>query len=123
VKEFPDQFFDMIYRIYNLKRSHKHKHPQFFGKFIRKYIYQPIASSNGAVLEMLDEKNPVVYKGGGRKYKMFQFLTDEVGLPTFRAHMWQIIGIGGASRTKEGFERNFRTAFPAPGDQIPLFDD
>jgi hypothetical protein len=123
-KEFPDQFFDMLYRMYNLKRNaDKTKHPQFFGKFIRKYLYAPLANSKGAVMEMIDEKNPVVYKCGGRKYKMFQFLTDEVGLPAFRAHMWQIIGIGSATRTKDGFVKGFKMAFPSPGDQMTLFDD
>jgi len=124
-REFPDQFFDMLYRMYNLKRNKdaKTKHPQFFGRFIRKYLYAPLANSKGAILEMLDEKNPVVYKSGGRKYKMFTFLTDEIGLPAFRAHMWQIIGIGNATRTKEGFERGFKAAFPHSGDQMPLFDE
>jgi hypothetical protein len=123
-KEFPDQFFEMIYRMYDLKRNKdKSKHPQFFGNFIRKYIYAPLANSNGAVLDMIEDKNPVVYKSGGRKYKMFQFLSDEVGLPAFRAHMWQVIGIGSATRTKDGFKKGFKMAFPESGDQIPLFPD
>lgn len=123
-REFPEQFFDMLYRIYNLKRNKdKTKHPQFFGNFIRKYIYAPLANSQGAVLEMMDEKNPSVYKSGGRKYKMFQFLTDEVGLPAFRAHMWQIIGIGSSTRTKDGFKKGFKIAFPSAGDQMPLFSE
>lgn len=117
-KEFPDQFFDMIYRLYNLRRNHPNRHPQFFGNFIRKYVYTPLASSNGAILEMIDEKNPVVYTNGGRKFKIFQFLTDEVGLPTLRAHLWQLIGIANASRSKQGFDRGFRNAFPNPGDQM-----
>lgn len=124
-KEFPDAFFDMIYRIYNLRRSPGNKHPQFFGKFIRKYVYAPLANSNGAILEHLDEKNPVVYSNGGRRYKMFQYLTDEIGLPSFRAHLWQVVGIGNATRSKEGFDRGFRLAFPEAGAmyQQPLFDE
>lgn len=37
-KEFPEVFFDMIYRLYGLKRKNpkSFKHPSFFGKFIRK---------------------------------------------------------------------------------------
>lgn len=121
-KEFPDQFFNMIYKIYNLRRNYKNKHPQFFGKFIRKYVYTPLANSHGVVLEMIDEKNPVVYTNGGRKYKMHQFLSDEVGLPAMRAHLWQLIGIGNAARSKEGFERGFKNAFPGPHHQFELFD-
>jgi len=122
-KEFPDQFFDMIYRIYNLRRNHKNRHPQFFGRFIRKYVYSPLANSNGAILDMIDEKNPVVYTNGGRKFKIHQFLSDELGLPAIRAHLWQLVGIGNATRSKEGFERGFKNAFPASGDQLPLFEE
>ncbi len=119
-QEFPDQFFDIFYRLYKIPRGEKGRHPQFFGKLIRKYIYTPLANSNGAILESLDEKNPVVYKNGGRKYKMFQFLSDEVGLPALKAHLWQIIGIGNGSKSKESFDRSFRNAFPEPGDQTHL---
>lgn len=120
--EFPDQLFDVIYKIYGLpRRAEAKNHPQFFGWFIRKYIYEPLANSNGAILEMLDEKNPVVYVNGGRRYKMFQFLSDIVGLPALRAHLWQIIGIGNSVRSKAQFEKSFYTAFPGP--QLELFKD
>ena len=123
-KEFPDQFFNIIYRLYNLRRNPGAKnHPQFFAWFIRKYIYSPLAHSNGALLEILDEQNPVVYTNGGRKYKMFQFLSDVVGLPALRAQIWQVIGIGNASKTKAGFDKSFERAFPSTGYQYILFDD
>jgi len=122
--EFPDKLFDVIYKIYGLPRKADAKnHPQFFGKFIRKYIYEPLANSNGAILEMLDEKNPVVYASGGRRYKMFQFLSDVVGLPALRAHLWQVIGIGNASKSKAQFEKNFHTAFPGPQLEFRGFED
>jgi len=127
-QEFPSKFFDMIYRLYGLKREKpdSNRHPQFFGKFIRKYVYYPLANSSGAILERLDEKNPVVYDGGGRKYKFFQYLTDHVGMNTFRQHLWQVVGIGEASQDKKQFDRGFYRAFPeaAPqkaSDQLELF--
>jgi hypothetical protein len=124
-REFPDTFFDMIYRLYNLRRSNGNRHPQFFGKFIRKYIYAPLANSNGAILELLDEKNPVVYSNGGRRYKMTQYLSEVIGLPAFRAHLWQVIGIGNSTRSKEGFDRGFNLAFPQAGvmSQRELFNE
>jgi hypothetical protein len=121
-REFPDQFMDMIYRFYGLPKGEKGRHPRFFGKFIRKYIYAPLAGSNGAVLAMLDIKNPVVYKGGRRKHKMHQFLTQELGIPAIRQHIWQTIGIGNAARSKEAFDRGFKRAFPQIGDTLELFD-
>lgn len=112
--EFPPKFFEMIYSLYGLKRKNpdSNRHPQFFGHFIRKFVYYPLANSNGAILEKLDEKNPVVYAGGSRRYKLHQFLSEEVGLDAFRQHLWQVIGIGGASRDRKQFEIAFYRAFP-----------
>jgi hypothetical protein len=112
--EYPEKFFDMIYRLYGLKRKNPDstKHPQFFGKFIRKYVYYPLANSYGAILEQLDQRNPVVYVNGGRRYKMYQFLSEKVGLPALRAHLWQTIGIGSIMSDADNFERAFYKAFP-----------
>lgn len=121
--EFDKQLFDVIYKLYGLSRGpHANRHPQFFGHFIRRYIYKPLASSRGAILELLDDKNPVVYVNGGRRYKMHQFLSDVVGLPALRAHFWQIVGIGNSVKTKAQFDRAFLNAFPSmnPDKQIPL---
>jgi hypothetical protein len=68
-------------------------------------------------LDELDEKNPVVYTNGGRKYKMHSFLTKEVGLPALRQHLWQVIGIGSICSNKNQFERAFFKAFP---EAVPL---
>ncbi len=118
---FSRPFFDMIYRLYNLRRKSPGslKHPSFFGHFIRKYVYYPLASSNGVILDLLDEKNPVIYAKGGRRYKLHQFL-EEVGVDTLKAHVWQVIGIGSASRSKDEFNRSFQRAFPRTGDQMEL---
>ena len=122
--QFPDQLFDVIYKIYGLPRKgDSTKHPQFFGWFIRKYIYQPLANSSGAILEMLDEKNPVVYVNGGRRYKMYNFLSEVVGMPALKAQLWQVIGIGNSVRNRAQYERSFYTAFPGPDSQLELFED
>jgi hypothetical protein len=128
--EFPTQFADMIYKIYGLKRKDpkSFKHPQFFGWFTRKYIYHPLANSRGAILDLLDEANPVVYTGGSRRYKLHQFLSEQVGLSALRQHLWQTIGIGNSSRDKTDFERAFYRAFPEAipkrdPDQLDFFDD
>lgn len=109
----------MLYRLYGLKRLNpdSSQHPRFFAKFTRKFIYHPLANSRGKILEVLDEKNPVVYANGGRRYKLFQFLSDEVGLPAIRAHLWQVVGIGNASTNIRQFERSFYRAFP---EAVPI---
>ncbi|HET6251666.1 MAG TPA: P63C domain-containing protein [Tepidisphaeraceae bacterium] len=120
--QFPDQLFDVIYKIYGLPRKADAKnHPQFFGWFIRKYIYEPLANSNGAILEMLDGKNPVVYVNGGRRYKLYNFLSEVVGMPALKAQLWQVVGIGNSVKNKAQYERSFYTAFPRP--QLELFDN
>jgi hypothetical protein len=124
-KEFPDEFFDMIYRLYGLKRINPNsfKHPVFFSKFIRKYIYKPLANSNGAILEELESKNPVVYSSGGRRHKLFQFLSDQVGLPAFRQHLWKVVGIGAGAPDKAMFDKAFDRAFPQANSQIDMFSN
>ena len=128
-KEFPEKFFDMIYRLYGLQRQKPDtsRHPQFFGHFIRKYVYYPLANSNGAILERLEEKNPVVYVSGSRKRRFFQYLSDDVGLPAFRQHLWQVVGIGESVRDRTHFERSFYRAFPHAipkknADQLDFFE-
>jgi hypothetical protein len=118
-KEFPDQFADMLYKLYGIKRfdATSTKHPRFFSKFTRKFIYHPLANSRGKILEMLDDKNPVVYANGGRRYKLFQFLSEEVGMPAIRAHLWQVVGIGNSSRNMNQFVRGFYRAFP---EAVPI---
>lgn len=118
-EEFPRKYLDMIYKLYNLKRvdPDSTQTPRFFGKFTRKYIYAPLAHSRGAILEELDQKNPVVYVNGGRRHKMHTFLTKEIGLPALRQHLWQVIGIGSICNSKDQFERSFYKAFP---DAMPL---
>jgi hypothetical protein len=113
-EEFPRKYLDMIYNLYGLKRIDPDttQTPRFFGKFTRKYIYAPLAHSKGAILEELDQKNPVVYTNGGRRYKFHSFLTKEIGLPALRQHLWQVIGIGTISSSKDQFQRNFYKAFP-----------
>ncbi len=126
--EYPSKFFDMIYALYGLRRKDpkSSRHPQFFGHFIRKFVYFPLAHSRGGILELLDEKNPVIYAGGSRRYKLYQFLTDEVGIDALRQHLWQVIGIGSAARDRVQFERAFYRAFPEAvpfGHQWDMLND
>jgi hypothetical protein len=123
-KEYPPQFFDMIYRLYSLRRKENFKnHPSFFAGFIRKYVYFPLAGSRGLILEELEKKNPVVYSSGGRKHKFHEFL-EQVGVLALRQHIWQLIGIGNVCRDSKIFDKNFQKAF---GNQqefdFPELDD
>ncbi|WP_425229941.1 P63C domain-containing protein [Sphingomonas sp.] len=127
-REFPEDLFEIFYKTYGLKRLNPDtsRHPRFFSKLIRKYIYEPLLNSNGAILELLDEKNPVVYANGGRRYKMWQFLDEHVGMPAIKAQIWQVVGIGKGAKTKQQLETRFFESFPEarptkPGAMADLF--
>jgi hypothetical protein len=125
-KEFPEPFFDMVYKVYGKTRlNSKGQHPQYFGYFIKKYVYQPLAGSDGAILELLEEKNPkIVTKSGTkvRKHKLHSFL-EKVGVDALRQHIWRLVGIGEASETKSEFERKFNKIFPPKKYQLEMFDE
>ena len=57
---------------------------------------------------------------------MFQFLSDEIGMPLpWKAHLWQVVGIAAAASDKGAFDRAFYRAFPEAtpfGRQADLFD-
>lgn len=57
-------------------------------------------------------------------FKLHQFMTEQVGVAALRQHLWQVIGIGNASRDKIDFDRNFYRAFPQaiPKDTSGQYD-
>ena len=123
-KEFSDEFFDGIYGIYHLEKTDRNRHPQFFAHFILRYIYTPLANSKGAILEILKEKDPVVSSGRGRKYRLHQFLSDNIGKPELQRHLASVCTLLRISSDKGMFDRLFRKAFPQRGDQMEFdFDD
>ena len=79
---------------------------------IRRLYLHANCDSNGAILAEFDAKNSVVYANGGRRYKMFQFLSDQVGMPALKAHLWQVVGIAASPPDKATFEHAFISAFP-----------
>ncbi len=121
--EFPDQFYDVFYKLYNLRRNPLAKnHPQFFAHITTKYVYIPLARSYGAILEILKEKNPAVYKKGEEDINYFNFF-QRLACLALRAQIWQIVGIGNAARSKESFDKAFKRAFPGPERLLPGFDE
>lgn len=103
-KEFPDEFFVQLDRIYNNQPTTSQKRPKYYAKFIRKYVYKPL--EDGHVLEELDMRNPANEKGI-RKHRHHSHLNEEIGLPTVKAQIWQVIGALKVSANKKKFEENF----------------
>lgn len=103
-KEFPDELFFQMDRIYGNNRTTSKNRPRYYAGFIRKYIYEPI--EKGHVLKRLDEVTPKNAKGEKTK-RMHQSASEKIGLPAIRAQIWQVVGVLKASANKRKFESNY----------------
>lgn len=70
---FPNSFFAELDRLYGNPETSPRGRPQYYGKFINKYVYDPI--ENGYVKAELDKLN--ITDEGKRKARFHQWLTDE----------------------------------------------
>lgn len=70
---FPDSFFAELDRLYGNPKTSARGRPQYYGKFINKYVYDPI--ENGYVKAELDKLN--ITDEGKRRARFHQWLTDE----------------------------------------------
>jgi hypothetical protein len=103
-KEFPDELFFQMDRIYGNQPTTSRNRPQYYAKFIRKYIYDPL--EKGEVLKLLDEKNPKT-QNGYRKNRHHQVTSEKIGLPAVRAQIWQVVATLKVSANKDKFENNY----------------
>lgn len=104
-KEFPDELFYQMDRIYGNQKTTSRNRPLYYAGFIRKYIYDPI--EKGIVLKKLDERTPKDAKGR-KKVRLFQSASVNVGLPAIRAQLWQVVGVLKTSSNKRVFESNYK---------------
>ena len=116
MKEFPDEFFGEMDRIYGNLRTSSRGRPPYYGKFIRKYIYDPI--EHGIILKELDKRNPVL-DGGYRKSRFHQFLNENKGIQVLRSQIWQVLALLRVSPSKRRFESNYERL---TSKQMWLFD-
>lgn len=70
---FPDSFFAELDRLYGNPKTSPRSRPQYYGRFINKYVYDPI--ENGYVKAELDKLN--ITDEGRRKARFHQWLTEE----------------------------------------------
>lgn len=119
----------MIWKIWLQKSPPKSsKRPQFSGKIIRKYVYEPLAvkklgtdkAAEGILLFKLDKLNPKNLSGK-RQYNMHQFL-DSIGIECLKEHITKFITIGETSDNKTQFNNNFDKVFGLEDPQGDLFE-
>lgn len=72
VHTFKDPFFAELDRLYNNEPTRPNTRPQYYGKFINKYIYEPI--ENGYVKKELDTLN--ITEDGKRRARFHQWLSE-----------------------------------------------
>ena len=73
IHTFPDSFFAELDRLYDNAPTTPKSRPQYYGKFINKYVYDPI--EHGYVKSKLDALN--IMDDGKRRARFHQWLTDE----------------------------------------------
>jgi hypothetical protein len=118
-KEFPDEFFYQLDRIYGNEKTTSRNRPQYYAKFIRKYIYEPL--EQGYLLKELDKRNPVTDRG----YRLSRFhslMNEEKGLKVVRSQLWQILGLLKSAPNKRRFE-SAHAKWAGKEYQGDLFDD
>lgn len=114
---FPIEFYKQIYRLNNWPwNPNTSKRPGVIGKWTNDIIYERLAPG---ALEQMKVRNPIT-KPGIRKYKHFQFLTDEVGDPALKALFDGITALQRASPNWNTFLRLLERAYPKFGDNLKL---
>ncbi len=73
LKTFPDAFFVELDRLYDNAPTTPRSRPQYYGRFINKYVYDPL--ENGYVKAELDKLN--IDDEGRRRARFHQWLSEE----------------------------------------------
>jgi hypothetical protein len=94
VKTFPIEYYKEMCRLRAVPYPDgSFKLPSYFGHLTNDLVYARLAPG---VLAELRRKNPTV-RPGRRKHKHFQWLTDDIGDPRLRQHLWSVITLMRAS--------------------------
>lgn len=117
-KMFPDEFYKQMARLRGLQYSEiATKRPPYIGRLTNDLVYERLAPG---VLEELKRKNPKDEKGR-RRHKHFQYLTEDIGNPRLREHLWAVISLMRASSNWKNFYSLLNRAFPKYEDHPKLF--
>lgn len=116
VKTFPIEYYQELCRLRSVPFPRESfQLPSYFGYLTNDLIYSRLAPG---VLAELRKKNPVV-RNGYRRHKFFQWLTDDIGDPKLRQHLWNVITLMKASDNWDQFKAMVDKALP-PYSTKPL---
>lgn len=111
IKTFPDEFFDMIFKMKGItwKTANKGKKPQWIGHIINNYVYSRIAPQVLAELRKVNPKN----EKGNRKGKHTQWIDVDYGHPKLKEHLNILLAFGKATGFNEtNWKRLVERALP-----------
>jgi hypothetical protein len=100
-RTFPVEYYKELCRLRSVQfpTAPPYRLPKYFGHLTNDLIYARLAPG---VLAELRRKNPTTAPGQ-RKHKHFQWLTENVGDPRLREHLWKVIGMMQVFDTWEPF--------------------
>ena len=114
-KTFPDEFYKELFKLKNIdyppRTSQK---PSYIGHWTNDIVYTRLAPG---ILKELKEKNPRL-SSGQRKRKYHQYFTRDIGHPTLKEHLSNIIFMMKGCTTWNDFKRRLNRARPKYGDTI-----
>jgi hypothetical protein len=124
-QRFPLDYYKEMFRLrgWDFRPLNPAKGPRFAAQITDKIVYNQLPPD---VLDQLKRKNPVTYKHGRRKHKLFQFLTEDIGNPHLEKQVASVTTLMRAAPNWKVFEMLFTRAFPSSkkqGDnrQIDMF--
>ncbi|HEX8030330.1 MAG TPA: P63C domain-containing protein [Vicinamibacterales bacterium] len=107
-RKFPHEFFREVYRLLGWEyKPGSVKHPQYMGKFINKYIYDPFPPG---VVEEMKRRLPK-NENGNRKAKLWQTLTIDTGNPHLDRQITTVLTLMQIAPNKNVFEQHFSQLF------------
>ena len=116
-KTFPDDFWDKLLKAKRYESYIGLPRPQFIGHWVNDIIYKRLAPG---ILANIQERNPKTKKEN-RRFKHFQFLTEDHGAPELREHLTKTMTLMDVSiATGQSFDLLMDQVLPKYGDTIEM---
>lgn len=107
IKQFRDEFFAELDKLYDNEKTTSRNRPQYYGKFINKYIYEPL--ENGFIKAELNKLN--ITDEGKRKARFHQWFSDN-GLSILQYQIGRVMTIMEISGNIKDFKENIKILKP-----------
>jgi hypothetical protein len=116
-KTFPDEFWDKLLRAKGYESYIGLPRPNFIGHWVNDVVYSRLAPGIHQKLKELNPRMP----SGRRKYKNFQFLTEDHGVPELKEHLVKAMTVMDiAIATGQNFDLLLGSVLPKYGETMTL---